>query len=195
MRSSFLSVCLYPTVIIIIQLFTPVQSTSFYNQLQNIALPFPASAFSNYTQYEIDLGYYWSYLDLNYDLYWFYWYDNYYDAETIEEDLNQDAEQYFPNNASFVDYGTDLMRDDNGTFKSFTEYDSALWNQVVNTTNIVNDYYYSILGDYMGVGYQVSCSSNINTVLSEASEWDKAGAASASVLMALIPTLLTFGNL
>lgn len=55
--------------------------------------------------------------------------------------------------------------------------------------------YFRIVGAYMGVGWRPSCMDNINKVLEDASEWDKAGASAATTLMALIPALLTFGNL
>lgn len=51
------------------------------------------------------------------------------------------------------------------------------------------------IGAYIGVGWHPSCMKNINQVLEDASEWDKAGANVATTLMALIPTLLTFGNI
>lgn len=54
--------------------------------------------------------------------------------------------------------------------------------------------FYEIIGDYMGVGIHASCKENISEVLREANEWDKAGAQAASVIMALLPSLLTFGQ-
>jgi hypothetical protein len=51
------------------------------------------------------------------------------------------------------------------------------------------------LAAYAGVGSPVDCSHHINRMLSEMSEWEKAGMAAASTLMALLPTFLAFGSL
>lgn len=59
----------------------------------------------------------------------------------------------------------------------------------------INNSLYQIIGDYMGVGVQRSCRSGIEAVLQNASEWDKAGQQAASLIMALLPSLLTFGLL
>jgi hypothetical protein len=53
--------------------------------------------------------------------------------------------------------------------------------------------YFQIIADYMGVGWPTSCKDQIDTALTAASEWDKAGQQAASTLMALLPLLLTFG--
>lgn len=54
--------------------------------------------------------------------------------------------------------------------------------------------YYQLIGDYMGVGVNSSCKSYVSNVLESASEWDRAGQQAASVIMALLPSLLTFGT-
>lgn len=56
------------------------------------------------------------------------------------------------------------------------------------------DSWYHIVGDYMGVGVQKSCTPSIEAVLSETSEWDKAGQQASTVIMAILPSLLTFGR-
>ncbi|KAL0261567.1 hypothetical protein SLS55_002997 [Diplodia seriata] len=55
--------------------------------------------------------------------------------------------------------------------------------------------YWKITASYMGVGWNVKCWGDINTALNMATEWDKAASSAATTLMALIPVLLTFGNL
>lgn len=57
--------------------------------------------------------------------------------------------------------------------------------------------YYQLIGDYIGVGFRIdeTCKNNINKVLEPLSEWDKAGMAAATTLMALIPALLAVSNL
>lgn len=52
-----------------------------------------------------------------------------------------------------------------------------------------------VTASYMGVGWDVKCWGNINAALDLATEWDKAASSAATTLMALIPVLLTFGNL
>ena len=55
--------------------------------------------------------------------------------------------------------------------------------------------YYAIIGDYLGVGFQVSCKAYIEETLNNVSQFDQAGWQAATTLMALTPVLLTFGNL
>lgn len=52
---------------------------------------------------------------------------------------------------------------------------------------------YQLIADYMGVGVHTHCEEDINVVLAGATEYEKAGQQAASVLMALLPALLTFG--
>lgn len=51
-----------------------------------------------------------------------------------------------------------------------------------------------LYGSYMGVGSTVECSAYINEVLSNKDPWANAGSAAATTLTALLPTLLSFGN-
>jgi hypothetical protein len=51
------------------------------------------------------------------------------------------------------------------------------------------------LAAYAGVGSSVDCSVHVDAMLQQMSEWEKAGMAAASTLMALLPTFLAFGNL
>lgn len=53
---------------------------------------------------------------------------------------------------------------------------------------------YQLIADYMGVGVQRSCKGSIDAALQGAAEWDRAGQQAASVIMALLPSLLTFGS-
>ncbi|OJD34001.1 uncharacterized protein BKCO1_2600036 [Diplodia corticola] len=62
-------------------------------------------------------------------------------------------------------------------------------NQTANSTH------WKVTASYMGVGWNVRCWGDINAALNMATEWDKAASSAATTLMALIPVLLTFGNL
>ncbi|KAK5951604.1 hypothetical protein OHC33_007282 [Knufia fluminis] len=57
--------------------------------------------------------------------------------------------------------------------------------------------YYRLISDYLGVGFPVNdtCRANINMALGSGDEFNKAGMNAATTLMALIPALLTIGNL
>ncbi|RDW63316.1 hypothetical protein BP6252_10861 [Coleophoma cylindrospora] len=68
------------------------------------------------------------------------------------------------------------------------EYLLAVYNATV-LTQVFNQ------AALMGVGKTVSCSENINIVLSTKNEWAKAGSSAATTLMALLPTFLAFGSL
>jgi hypothetical protein len=52
-----------------------------------------------------------------------------------------------------------------------------------------------VIGSYLGVGFNVDCRNYISAVLDNADQFDTAGWQAATTLMALIPVLLTFGNL
>jgi hypothetical protein len=88
---------------------------------------------------------------------------------------------------------------------NFSKYYNAVDNTTISNEDFqretneaikgIDDTSYQLIADYMGVGVRRQCKDNINTVLKGASEWDKAGQQSASMIMALLPSLLTFGNL
>jgi hypothetical protein len=81
---------------------------------------------------------------------------------------------------------TDLWYDEYVDLSS--TYLDAIWN-----TSAILDYYW--VAAYMGIGRSVKCSHQINEILAETDEWENAGASAATVLMALLPTFLAFGNL
>jgi hypothetical protein len=54
--------------------------------------------------------------------------------------------------------------------------------------------WYQLIADYMGVGVQRSCRGGIESALQGITEWDRAGQQAASLIMALLPSLLTFGS-
>ena len=64
-----------------------------------------------------------------------------------------------------------------------------------NVSEMATAAYYGIIGDYLGVGFNVSCRSHIANTLAGADDFEQAGWQAATTLMALIPVLLTFGNL
>jgi hypothetical protein len=51
------------------------------------------------------------------------------------------------------------------------------------------------LAAWAGVGSSVDCAEHINRILKDMDEWEKAGMAAATTLMALLPTFLAFGSL
>jgi hypothetical protein len=51
------------------------------------------------------------------------------------------------------------------------------------------------LAAWAGVGSSVDCAEHINRILQDMDEWEKAGMAAATTLMALLPTFLAFGSL
>jgi hypothetical protein len=81
---------------------------------------------------------------------------------------------------------TDLWYDEYVDLSS--TYLDAIWN-----TSAILDYYW--VAAYMGIGRSVKCSHQINEILAETDEWENAGASAATILMALLPTFLAFGNL
>jgi hypothetical protein len=88
--------------------------------------------------------------------------------------------------AQFNNNETQLWND------SFTDLSAAYLDTLFNGTDWLP---FRVVSAYMGVGRNVECSDIINTLLEGAEEWEKAGAAAATTLMALIPTFLAFGNL
>ena len=86
---------------------------------------------------------------------------------------------------------------------NYTKYEEAYYNNELSddewqketdeASKGIDDSWYHVIGDYMGVGVNKSCRPNIETVLEGASEWDKAGQQAAAVITALLPSLLTFG--
>ncbi len=86
---------------------------------------------------------------------------------------------------------------------NYIKYDEAIYNDELSDDERqketdeaiqgMDDSWYHIIGDYMGVGVNKSCRPNIEKVLEDASEWDKAGQQAATVITALLPALLTFG--
>lgn len=65
--------------------------------------------------------------------------------------------------------------------------------------NTLSGYWYNIYywewGFLMGVGRTVTCSNKVNNIIASKDEWAKLGSATAGVLMALIPAILSFGTL
>ena len=63
-------------------------------------------------------------------------------------------------------------------------------------SRLINYRYYSIVGDYVGVGFRDSgCRAYIEDTLQGLEQWDLAGSAAATTLYAVIPLLLTIGTL
>jgi hypothetical protein len=70
----------------------------------------------------------------------------------------------------------------------------AEWQKERDEANQGIDYsWYQLIADYMGVGVPRSCQGGIEAALDGATEWDRAGQQAASLIMALLPSLLTFG--
>ena len=109
----------------------------------------------------------------------------------IQQDLNEYGDFLFPGNTTFSDYGTSLVRNMNET-KSF---DRPFLSHLEGLQDRIQRAYYAIIGDYLGVGFQVSCKAYIEETLNNVSQFDQAGWQAATTLMALTPVLLTFGNL
>ena len=61
--------------------------------------------------------------------------------------------------------------------------------------NLILATHYYRLGAFAGVGWPVFCSEQVDNVLENLSEWDKAGSNAVITLMALLPFFLAFGNL
>ena len=111
----------------------------------------------------------------------------------------------FPPSALSDDEG--LIADENHLEGNLTLFDDA-WarldngelteeqaqNQATQAENAYIFTQYKLLSDFMGVGFNASCRTQISQVLKDANEWDKAGQQAASVIMALLPSLLTFGQ-
>jgi hypothetical protein len=110
----------------------------------------------------------------------------------VEEDLNNWAQYVaFPDNNTLANFGTWFMEAAKKTHNLQNELDM----QIQNISSLAQNAYYRIIGDYMGTGIDVSCQSYISETLNAASQFDQAGWQAATTLMALIPALLTFGNL
>jgi hypothetical protein len=77
----------------------------------------------------------------------------------------------------------------NGLFREMLDLEWA------SALNNVSASYYNLIGDYMGVGWNLPCRSYIDNAMEGKDEYDGAGWQAANVLMALTPVLLTFGNL
>ncbi len=112
----------------------------------------------------------------------------------IEQDLNEWAQLYFPNNSNPWDsWGTFFMTQANQSKPRSVQ--KELDKQRANLTNQATSAYYGIIGDYLGVGFNVKCRDHISQTINNADQFDTAGWQAATTLMALIPVLLTFGNL
>ena len=61
--------------------------------------------------------------------------------------------------------------------------------------SLFDDFAYWGINPLMGVGWSASCSGNVNDILATRNEWEKAGSGGATTLMALVPAILSFGNL
>jgi hypothetical protein len=97
------------------------------------------------------------------------------------------ANQSLSENLAFFDNNETQLWND-----SFTDLSSLYLWTLDNGTEWLP---FRLVDAYMGVGRTVECSDIINTLLAGAGEWEKAGSAAATTLMALIPTFLAFGNL
>ncbi|KKY25218.1 hypothetical protein UCDDS831_g02125 [Diplodia seriata] len=90
----------------------------------------------------------------------------------------------------------DLYLSDNMSSDIVTQYlKEELQDASREANHTANSTSWKITASYMGVGWNVKCWGDINTALNMATEWDKAASSAATTLMALIPVLLTFGNL
>lgn len=61
--------------------------------------------------------------------------------------------------------------------------------------SLANRFPYSLIADYMGAGWDTECRAYVARAISTKDAYDQAGWQAATVLMALIPALLTIGNL
>lgn len=137
----------------------------------------------------------------------------------IAWDLNVYSEVAFPCNSTLSTtlkgentnlslYGTEFIRDfrekisgiqlvyGNLTNDAKTQYlRDALEDASKKANSTADAADWMVTASYMGVGWDVKCWGNINAALDLATEWDKAASSAATTLMALIPVLLTFGNL
>lgn len=90
---------------------------------------------------------------------------------------------------------------------NFTNYDKAdarrqnnsitneEWQRLTDeATRGVEYSWYKLIADFTGVGVQRSCREGIESALQGITEWDRAGQQAASMIMALLPSLLTFGS-
>jgi hypothetical protein len=75
------------------------------------------------------------------------------------------------------------------------DYTDFSWVYLMAVYNSSLSVPYEIIGAFMGVGKTVKCANQINTVLAGVGQWEQAGSAAATTLMALIPSFLAFGNL
>lgn len=103
--------------------------------------------------------------------------------ETIRSNLLKTA------NESLIEF-----RKGNNTEEDVKLFDLANFflHEIVNLWNATDFWSY---GNLMGVGRNVKCSDQINQILKAKDEWEKAGSQAAVTLMALVPTMLSFGNL
>lgn len=76
----------------------------------------------------------------------------------------------------------------NGSYDLTSFYLDSLFNYTASISYWNRNY-------LMGVGWTVDCSDHVDDILGNKAEWEKLGSSAASTLMALIPTILTFGNL
>lgn len=111
-----------------------------------------------------------------------------------------------PIHSSRISEEAHLDTHDDELLGNYTLYDEAVvqWENGILSDEQLNEQtdaairgiefsYYQLLADYMGVGVQSSCREPIEAALEGAREWDRAGQQAASLIMALLPSLLTFG--
>lgn len=138
-----------------------------------------------------------------------YWLANWNNTQPLPEDTEETALRRFANKTKVdvEDFGTILqqakdgyatdLRAQNNDPQQLWEFDGTdLSEKVLDVTEEEFKFlHHERLAAYAGVGSPVDCSVHIDRMLDGMSEWEKAGMAAASTLMALLPTFLAFGNL
>lgn len=108
------------------------------------------------------------------------------EEKELEVLLERAKESY---DATLANFGNDSIRLWEHNKTDLSEY---FLNEIDEEFKLIHHQY---LMAWAGVGSEVDCSEHINNMLDQMDEWEKAGMAAASTLMALLPTFLAFGNL
>lgn len=141
-----------------------------------------------------------------YDLTHNYWQQN---KQALPDDVEIDALRGFGNESKVEKKELDVLLERakesyDANLASFGNDSQKLWQH--NQTDLSEKFlgeideefkmiHHQYLMAWAGVGSAVDCSEHINNMLDQMTEWEKAGMAAASTLMALLPTFLAFGNL